>query len=827
MENEARVSNSPRFGALLRQYRIAAGLSQEALAERARMSVNGVSALERGYRRTPQYETLELLTGALALDDEQRRTFESAARAGQLLTRNVASVTADPWTAPGISALPLAMSSFVGRDRELDEIRNLVRDYRLVTITGAGGVGKTQSALQAAAALSSETGPICFAGFAPVTDPASVATAIAAAVRAQEVPNRPLLETLVVYLRNKPLLLIFDNCEHLITQAASIAATLLRECPDVRILATSREPLRTGGERAYRLPSLDLSVAIALFADRATAVDSHFVLGPENHEAVSALCSRLDGIPLAIELAAARVNLLPVDELAKKLDEGLQVLIGGERTALPRQQTMRATIEWSYSLLSAVEQRVFERLSVFTGGCTLDSATAVCLSEDIATTDVFGVISSLVDKSLVVTAFEGREPRYRLLEPFRDFGREKLALRGEQDVVSQRHADACLNLAEQLDRLYDAGSDETWQSLIREERDNWRAAILWAFSADHDAPRGQRLVGALTQLWRYFAPVEGRRWAEIALKSVDVRTFPETIAALEYTRAHIAWQLREHEIQLASSERAIEHYRKQGNLLGAARARLIAVPALVKLGRRGAAESYAREALAFAKSHGHRRLVAYALNNLCYVSKDPTIAKSYILEAMQIYQAIDAQMHAREVLTHVAACEFAAGKIESAVRYQMEYLSFARETDVRVGTINRPVAAIYLAALARFDEAEEVAREALAFGREQQLETLTAFSLQLLAAIAILRRRDVEERFSAEAAVQAIKVLGYASARLAATGSKKFGGYPFLDDQYLAKRAIDVLQTALGAGRVAKLMADGAAATEGEAARACAALQRS
>jgi len=417
VEDEGRVASSPEFGTLLRRYRLAAGLSQEALAERARMSTEGVSALERGYRRTPQRETLALLVRALALDDEQRAEFEATATPSRALRGREGA--AGPWSGTGISNLPLSLTSFVGREVELDEVSRLVRDHRLVTLTGAGGIGKTQTALQLGAALTktAETA-VCFVALAPVGDPRLVVAAIASTLSVQEVPDRPLLETLIAYLKNKALLLILDNCEHVITEAAFVAGALLAGCPRLRILVTSREPLRTAGEHTYRLPSLSVPTpetarrlsapealsygALVLFSDRARAVDHNFTLTDQNTSTVAGICRRLDGIPLAIELGAARVNMFPVHVIAKKLDHRFIILAGGERTALPRQQTMRAAIDWSYDLLAPREQRMFERLSVFAGGCTLATANAVCAGEDVAEPDVIDLLSSLVDKSLLL-----------------------------------------------------------------------------------------------------------------------------------------------------------------------------------------------------------------------------------------------------------------------------------------------------------------------------------------------------------------------------------------------------------------------------------------
>ncbi|MGA7354420.1 MAG: helix-turn-helix domain-containing protein, partial [Candidatus Cybelea sp.] len=497
VEDEGRTVGSPEFGTLLRSFRLTAGLSQEALAERAGMSAHGIRALERGYRRTPQRGTLVLLSGALALSDEQQQELEVAAARWVLLRDgSKASVTVGPWPDTLASNLPLSLASFVGRERELDEIATLVREHRLVTLTGSGGVGKTQTALHVTTALSDASAP-WFVGLAPIGDPSLVTSAIASALHVPEVPNRPPLETLLEYLKNKTLLLLLDNCEHVVAQAATVADALLTNCPRVRILATSREPLRTDGEQIYRIPSLSSRDSIALFSDRARSVDHRFALTEDNAPAVAELCRRLDGIPLAIELAAARVDSLSIAALVERLEARFRVLAGGERTALPRQQTMRATIDWSYDLLSSPEQRVFERLSIFAGGCTLTSAQAVCAAEDVAAADVFNLASSLVDKSMVVAEFDGIEPRYRLSESFRQYGREKLVDRGEAEIVAHRHALACLELAEQLERAYNNELEEVFLEQGRQELDNWRAALVWSLGARGDVALGQRLAGQL------------------------------------------------------------------------------------------------------------------------------------------------------------------------------------------------------------------------------------------------------------------------------------------------------------------------------------------
>jgi len=266
------------------------------------MSTEGISALERGYRRSPQRETLALLIGALALDDAQRREFEAAAVRSNF-SRGGASVAVGPWSAADASNLPFALSTFIGRDDELDEIAEMIRGHRLVTITGAAGVGKTQTALHLARSYGSTDVAVRFVGLASIRDGSLVASAIAAAIGVQETSSRPLLDTLVAYLKNRAMLLVLDNCEHVIEQAASISEELLSRCPNLRVLATSREALMAGGERRYSMPPLKDEDAVALFADRAQAVDLRFDVSGQNKAYVAEICRRLDGIPLAIELA--------------------------------------------------------------------------------------------------------------------------------------------------------------------------------------------------------------------------------------------------------------------------------------------------------------------------------------------------------------------------------------------------------------------------------------------------------------------------------------------------------------------------------------------
>jgi predicted ATPase/transcriptional regulator with XRE-family HTH domain len=824
VENESRASAEPDFGTLLRTYRLTAGLSQEALAERAGLSAHGVGALERGYRRTPQRGTLALLAGALALNDEQRRDLEKAAARWVLLRDgDRAPVLVDPWPGTRDSNLPLSLTSFVGRERELNEIATLARGHRLVTLTGTGGVGKTQTALQVATALC-VGGDVWFVGLSPLSDPSLVSAAIASTLHVQEVPNRSPLETLLEYLKSRTLLLLLDNCEHVVTQAATVAHTLLAACPRIRILATSREPLRAGGEQTYRLPSLSTPSreaaarlratdaaaygAIELFRDRARAIDHRFTLTDENTPSVAELCRRLDGIPLAIELAAARVNSLSITALAEKLEDRFRVLAGGERRALPRQQTMRATIDWSYDLLSAPEQGLFDRLSIFANGCTLDSATTVCGDEGSTDLDVLDMLSSLVDKSMVATDFEGGEPRFRLLESFRQYAREKLAASGEQQAVAQRHARACLELAERLE--YSAEPADIFQALAKRELDDWRAALQWALAERRDVALGQRLVGALRLTWSGAAVLEGRHWIRSAVDLVDQRTPAKVLAQLSHAEAMIAARLHEYAVTLASSECATHHYRVVDDSRGIASAQTLVGFALASLGRVEEAQAPLQEALAVAHRLDDSRLAAFALRCLASAScgaGDIAAARKYLAEALPIYEAMDAKLGLVSVATDLGECEFRAGNAELALRHATEALMIAREF-YHTGVLSHILANIsgYLISLDRYGEAKECAREVL-LARERPLTVIAAWALQRVGAIAVLRTPVVEPLPQSYA--RGARILGFVGAQIEAMGSAR----DYLGQQEY-DRVLARLRDVMGADLVAKLMSEGAAMTE-------------
>ncbi|MBI3459907.1 tetratricopeptide repeat protein, partial [Candidatus Acetothermia bacterium] len=452
--------------------------------------------------------------------------------------------------------LPASLTSFIGREQELQEIMNLLIDVgveravprpRLLTLTGFGGTGKTRLAQKAAWDLLEEfPDGVWWVRLAVLTDPALVPQAVASALGLREEPNRPLISTLIDYLRSKNLLLVLDNGEHVVEACASLAETLLQNCPQLRILATSREALGVHGEIAWLVPSLslpdlarlarggiDLSAlrqyeAVRLFAERAAAAQPNFSMTDRNASAIAYICQRLDGIPLAIELAAAKVRVLSIEQIAERLENDFRLLTNPSRTALPKDQTLRAALDWSHNLLSEKQKTLFRRLSVFVGGCVLEAVEAVCADDilgrggsRIAPTEILELLTQLIDKSLVTVEDHGDVARYRMLETIRHYGQQKLSEQSEPEVLTlrARHRDWFLALAERAEAELLGARQTTWLSQLEQEYDNLRAALRWSLENDEqEAHAALRLSGALGPFWLARSHIdEGSRLLEEAL----------------------------------------------------------------------------------------------------------------------------------------------------------------------------------------------------------------------------------------------------------------------------------------------------------------------
>jgi predicted ATPase/DNA-binding SARP family transcriptional activator len=479
--------------------------------------------------------------------------------------------------------LPLQISTFIGREKEQDEIIKLLERNRLVTIAGVGGIGKTRLSLQVGQRLLSYYPEgVWFISFDSLSDPALVPQTVATVFDIREGSNLPVIEILINVLREKTTLLILDNCEHLLEGCAQLITVLLTNCPSLKILATSRETLNIAGESIYSMPALSLPEqdnhslealaeyeAVKLLTERATLALSSFALTKETAQTVVDICRRVDGIPLAIELAAARVNILQVEEILKQLEDSFSLLSSDHRIASQRHQTLRASMDWSWRLLNDDEQIFLQQLSDFSGGWTLESAESVCDG------NVLGLTSALVKKSLIAVKQEtGRETRYRFHEMVRQYAREKLIESGEEETISTQHLNYFLKLSEQAEIALRGAEQVKWFSRIFDERDNIRAALVWADKTDN-VETGLYISGRLDRFWDSFDMREGSSWLGEFLGKSESKAFPRARARALCTQGWLLeWLQRSAEARSAAQE-CLDLYQAFGDKEGEVEALLL------------------------------------------------------------------------------------------------------------------------------------------------------------------------------------------------------------------------------------------------------------
>ncbi len=663
--------------------------------------------------------------------------------------------------------LPLQATSFVGREREMAEVKRLLEGTRLLTVTGVGGVGKTRLALQVGGDLLDQfPDGVWLVELAALSDPTLVPQAVATALGVREEPHRPLGETVLDYLREKRLLLILDNSEHLIEACAELADAVLKGCPDVQLLATSREALGIAGEVTFLVPSLpapepermeaapaELAAvlrqyeAVQLFIDRGVAAKPGFGVTNENAPAVAQICWRLDGIPLAIELAAARTRALTAEQIADRLDDRFGLLTGGSRTALPRQRTLQAAIDWSYDLLSEKERLLLRRLSVFAGGWTLEAAEAVCADPDdsqaepsacgIEQYEVLDLLSQLVEKSMVATEEENGEMRYRLLETVRQYAGERLMESGEAERLRERHRDFFVAVAERAEPELEGPDQKSWLDRLETEHDNLRAALAWCKSAADGAEAGLRLAAALVWFW-----VGRGHWREARAHLADVLAHEgagePTAARVKALNAagHLAVLQGDHSAAWGLHEEALAISREHGYQEGVS-------SSLRGLGfvawRRGdlsTTRALCEEALAISRECGSRLGIARSLSVLAMpAERHGDYARSRALreEALAIYREVGDKSRMAHCLASVGWVALSGGDRSVARAHFEESLTIRRELGDRAG-----VAACLggLGMVARRDGDYSAARplyeESLAISRELGNKTGIAGSLHEL-----------------------------------------------------------------------------------------------
>ena len=688
-------TNEEAHVGLMRLYALS-GRQGEALRQYGRLS----EALSSGFGTEPS-------ASARALREE---IAAGRFQAGPVQAAGLPTETAGPprgETSGGRTGhnLPAQRTSFVGREQEMLELKRALAMTRLLTLSGAGGSGKTRLALEVSRDLvGAYPDGVWLVELAPLSEGALVPDAVADALGVPEGPGRSISDALVDDLRQKKLLVVLDNCEHLIEAVARLSDALLSSCPLLRVVATSRETLGVEGELVWRVEPLSFPdvhreddrdahrapatgeleryEAVRLFVERARLGSPHFELRAENAEAVAQICRRLEGIPLAIELAAARVRALSLEQISERLEDSLKLLRGDSRTATPRQRTLRATLEWSYELLSAEERVLLRRFSAFAGGWTLEAAEAVGASDGIQEVEILELLSKLVDKSLVVAEIRaGEVRRYRLLETVRQYARERLEESREADAFRRRHAVFFLGLAEEAEPGLAGAQQQEWAERLEAEHDNMRAALSWSLEKEPEAVL--RLTGALARFWEMRSRfLEGSAWLEAALRQSG-RAEAATRAKLLSEAGTFAWHRGDYEYAIVLHGEALTLYRQVEDDSGVAFALMCLGAQYLDKGDLEPSTPFFEEALATSRRIGDRFNLAMAIRNLAEVARqrgEYERAKTLGMECLSLYQDVGDELHVARTVGWLGMLAFWNGDDQDvAERILKEGLALNRE----------------------------------------------------------------------------------------------------------------------------------------------------
>jgi predicted ATPase/class 3 adenylate cyclase len=715
--------------------------------------------------------------------------------------------------------LPQQLTSFVGREQDLAEVRKLLEHARLVTLVGTGGVGKTRMALQVAADLL-ERFPdgVWLVELAPLRDGASIEGVLTSVLGISSTAGATARQTIVGALRGKRTLMIFDNCEHIVGDTAVLIEALLMACPTLRVIASSREALSIKGESVYRIPSLAVPPqgeqltaegarrygALALFEERAQQHQRDFLLCDDNLPVVVEICRRLDGIALALELATPKLKFLSPKSLLERLDERFRLLTGGSRTALPRQQTMRALIDWSYDLLSEPERNLFRRISVFVGGWTLEAATSVCGDEELAEWDIVEILGSLVEKSLVVVELGLEDQRYRMLESTRQYARERLVQSTEDQRFARRHA-------EHMERAMFAFYERYWSSpalsavrSVAPEIDNLRAALTWTLVEGNDPQLGSRIAGLSANVFTELSlQIEGLRWLSLA---DDAYTGGDDIwrGRLAYgknivTDGAVTEGLR-------SSERAVDCFRRSGaNEL--ALALTLYGMALWRSGRSSEGLDAANEAVTIARAAGDRVRLVLALRASAILGAVAGLPREAVSarfeEALRIGRGLGDDFRVSGILSWYAEWSLRFDPRQAAALGR-EALAIVRKTDDSRKTGLSFNLAAYLLELGEIDEALALARDALRWASAANQRSSVALAMQRIALGLAMR-----ERFE-----EAARLFGFVEAQFASQDLAS--DYA---EELIRKLTVEKLEHALAPDVFERRVAEGAEMLEADATR--------
>ena len=745
------------FGELLRIFRLKANFSQEGLAERAGLSVRAVSSIEQGARRAPYRHTVALLSEALELSPRERQAFDAAANSARSSkARRSTSQSRVP-----ANNLPRPLTPFISRP-EVDELAPLLRAHRLVTITGSGGVGKTRTAIEVSHRHLQETGePVCFVDFSALHDGSLVAKQIASALEIRLPGTDQASVTLVAALSSRTLRLVLDNCEHVVVDVSNVVGALLRDCPSVSILTTSRELLGMTNEVVYRLRSLEIPEhgiksieealtysALALFIQRAHYADARLAIGIHQIPAIVEMCRNLEGIPLAIELAAARFPTIGLETLRTRLDDAF--VLTGPRGLPQRQQTMEATISWSFRLLNEAEQSLFQRVSIFVGGFTLEAAELVCSDAVISPQDVAGALMRLVEKSLVNAVDVAGKPRYSLLDLIRAFSLDRLKATDYAEAA-RRHAEW---LAERGDALREKLDDAI---ALRFELDNARAAIVWCLGSGSqtNAKLAARIVGGWHRIWG-----AADRHAELQQHVTDVL---EKLDDNEenYTLIARLWRARVNTQNLGEEARiliqeAAPFLERAGDAEGIAFMYAQLALADARVGSFALANESLALATRFYDADENRKQgeVYYYVSGasawvLCAQGKIDQARSELVTQDVQMKRHGADMFRQSQRLCALAEIEFASGKTALAIELSKSALHMMLALHAKVASrwvsVTLSNLSSYLLVKGDLEDAERCGKQALAYAPNGLLDPFNPHVLlpiQHLAAVAAIRRRS-------------------------------------------------------------------------------------
>jgi len=648
--------------------------------------------------------------------------------------------------------LPVQLTSFIGREKEILDIKKLLSGTRLLTLTGPGGTGKTRLSLQAAAELIDDfNNGVWIVELAPLTDPLLISVTIAGALGISGQPGQESFETLLNYLKQKEILIILDNCEHLIDECASITEKLLQSCTGLKIMTTSREALRSQGEIVYRVLSLahpepdqkntplELSQyeSVRLFIERALAVNSAFRVNNENAPSLAQICSQLDGIPLAIELAAARIKVLSVEKICEKLDDRFRLLTGGKRTALPRQQTLKAMIDWSYDLLSENEKILFQRLSVFTGGWSLAAAEEICSCDNIECYDVMDIHSNLLDKSLISTSESSGTIRFYMLESIRQYAKEKMI---SDEDIKQRHFNFFKSYAD-LEKMRETVPDQNIRvKLMDTESDNIRSAIQWAM--ENKPEEASEVICKMIDYWDikgYF-----KEAFQTCQKFLDSGILKEKLS-----KANILFcaGLMAQNMGIVSDAEKLTNeglaiFRELDNKTGIGKCvNILGVASSTDPGRGKETREYYEEAISIFRESDLKKDYAVALYNMSFVhvkEEDPEKALQLRMEALDKYKELNDTHRIAFVMSSLGVFELRRKNYEKAKSYAEESLAVSIDIgDKYLSSINLVNLGNIYSEINNYEKAKTLLYESIEILRECGYKSNIIVALMILGDVSV------------------------------------------------------------------------------------------